>query len=84
VRSVQVLYDGPVVEAVVTRNTKAHRDASQLNDAPATGPDGYPAAVQQVVRPSRLSEIHSNSVIDVWGERQGDRIVASVIDYTGY
>jgi hypothetical protein len=40
--------------------------------------------VQQVVRPSRLSEIHSNSVIDVSGERQGDRIVASVIDYTGY
>jgi hypothetical protein len=84
VRTVHVISDGPVVEVVITHNTKIYRDVTELNNAPVTGKDGLAAPVQQVVRPSTQGEMGSNSVVDVWGERQGDRIVASVLDYTSY
>jgi hypothetical protein len=84
VRTVHVLSDGPVVEVVITHNTKIYRDITELNSAPVTGKDGLAAPVQQVVRTGTQAEMSSNSVVDVWGERQGDRIVASVLDYTSY
>jgi hypothetical protein len=70
-------YDGPVVEVVVTNNTKIYRDDTFQNE-----PD-LPSAskIQQKVVPGSLDEISQTSMIDAWGKKTGDRLVANVLLY---
>ncbi len=72
-------YIGPLVEVVVSPQTKVYRDATpqQFNGPPPAGQN-----IQQVVAPGLLDEIGQPSIIMVWGQKTGDRIVADVLVYT--
>ena len=72
-----VSYDGSLVEMVSTHDTRIYRDdtAKLLKDDLPSGP------VQQVLKPGSLDEIGQNDVVSAWGEKRGDRLVASVIIY---
>jgi hypothetical protein len=71
-------HDGPVVEVVVTSQTKIYKDvtAKQFNGPP---PEGQ--KVQQVLELGSLEEIGQGSMITVWGRKTGDRFIADVLVY---
>jgi hypothetical protein len=71
-------YDGPVVEVVVTNNTKIYWDDTfqNLKDLPSNG-----TKIQQKVVPGSLDEIGQNSFVNAWGKKTGDRLVADVLLY---
>jgi hypothetical protein len=72
----RIAYDGPVIEIVVTHDTAVYRDVTEI--------DRHSEArqIQQVIKPGQLDEIGANAALQVWGERQGDRLVARVIVYS--
>ncbi len=47
------------------------------------GPDALPSdgKVQQKVAPGSLDELSKNSIISAWGERRGDRVIATILLY---
>jgi hypothetical protein len=71
-------YDGPVVEVVVTNDTKVYRDDTQLdsNNLPSNG-----TKFQQKVVPGNLDEIGQDSLINAWGRKTGNRLIADVLVY---
>jgi hypothetical protein len=71
-------YDGPVVEVVVTTNTKIFSDVTaQINqNRPRNG-----TPIQQKVVPGNLDEIDHNTIIIAWGKKTGDRYIADVLLY---
>ena len=71
-------YDGPVIEVVVTHDTQVWRDETDFMKA---GSDGK---VQQVVKPGTVEDIASNAIVNVWGQRSGDRIVADTLVYQNH
>jgi hypothetical protein len=70
-------FDGPAVEVVPRHDTEIYRDdtAAQLGGVPPTG------SVHQALRPGSIDEIDRNDVVSAWGERHGDRLIATVIVY---
>jgi hypothetical protein len=68
-------YNGPVVEVVATHDTRIYCDVTDLELAFTSG-SGH-----QVVEPGSLDQIGKNKTVVVWGERRGDRLIASVILY---
>jgi len=72
-------HDGPVVEIVVTSQTKVYVDLTmkQFNGPP---PEGQ--KIQQVVAPGSADEIGQASLITVWGKKTGDRFIAEVLVYS--
>ena len=79
---VTLSHDGPVVEVVVTAQTKIYKDttARQYNGRlPDQG------EIQMVVEPGTMDEIGasgSTTMITVWGRKTGDRYIADVLVYT--
>lgn len=71
-----IAYDGPIVEVVVTRDTILYRNVTNF-DGPVVGDK-----IQEVVAPGKLDDIGAQALVEVWGERQGDRLVARVILYS--
>ena len=72
----RIAYDGPVLEVVVTHDTMIYRDATEIDRYAGTN------QIQQVVKPGQLDEISVNAALQVWGERQGDRLIARVLVYS--
>jgi hypothetical protein len=72
-------YDGPMVEVVVAHDTSIYQDVTmkQFNGPPPAG-----QKMQQVVEPGSIDDIGENSVIVVWGERRGDRVLATTLVYS--
>jgi hypothetical protein len=68
-------YDGPVVEVVVNHDTEIFKDVTDFGLFDAEGP------VQQVVEPGSVDEIQKNTIVTVWGEKQGDRVIAKTLVY---
>ncbi len=71
----EVGYDGPVIAVVVTHDTAIYRDVTPIGS-------GQPASsgwIQQVVQQGSLDEIDQQVLLQVWGKRQGDRIVAQLL-----
>ena len=70
--------DGPAVEVVITHGTTIYRDATlkQSGTPPQNG------KLQQVLELGVADEIGENSMIQAWGERSGDRLVATVLVYS--
>jgi hypothetical protein len=68
-------YDGPLVEVVTTPNTKIYKDVTDLNNVPSH------TKVQQKVVPGSLDEISQTSLINAWGKKTGDRLVADLLLY---
>ncbi len=71
-------FDGPLVEIILTHDTTVYQDVTmkQFNGPPAG------QKMQQVVEPGSIDDIGENSVIVVWGERRGDRVVATTLVYS--
>jgi hypothetical protein len=72
-------FDGPVVEVVVTKDTKVWRDTTDMEGGGAPGPSGGEA--QQTVAPGDLNDLMPNWLITAWGVRHGDRLVATDLLY---
>lgn len=66
----------PIMEIVVTRDTLLYKDVTDLSQAYESG------VAQQVVAPGSVEDLDQGCSIVVWGEQQGDRIVAEVLQYT--
>ncbi len=73
-------YDGPVVEVVINHETKVYQDITDFTP-PDQAANGGTITMQQVVKPGSLDDIGSNSMISVWGDKQGDRYIAKVITF---
>lgn len=72
--------DGPKVEVVVTKDTKIYRDATDPGAPPSDA--NATISVQQVVVPGSLDDLKSDTMVMVWGRKNGDRIIAEVISYS--
>jgi hypothetical protein len=72
--------DGPKVEVVVTKETKIYRDATDMGEPSTSG--NQTIIVQQVVEPGTLDDLKSQTMLMVWGRKNGDRIIADVISYS--
>jgi hypothetical protein len=72
-------HSGPIVEVVVSPQTKVYRDVTmqQFNGPPPAG-----QKIQQVVEPGSQDEVGQYSTITAWGKKTGDRIIADVLVYT--
>jgi hypothetical protein len=70
-------YDGPVVEVVVTSNTKIYRDDTFQDETNL--PSG--SKIQQKIVPGILEEIGQTSMINAWGKQTGNRLVANLLLY---
>lgn len=69
---------GPDVEVVVTANTSIYRDVTDFGSTNQT--ESGEQTIQQVVRQvDTLAEIGENNELEVWGEKRGDRIVATAL-----
>lgn len=69
--------NGPQVEVVFTNNTIIYRDATEY-PTPFTGEK---VVVQQEVEKVTLDDLVSDTMLMVWGRKNGDRIIADVILY---
>jgi hypothetical protein len=81
--STNVDFSGPVLEVVVTRDTKIYHDQTEM-PSPNSATSGD-LTVQQVVQPvdslADFGERNKVVEIQVWGTRRGDRVVAEVFVY---
>ena len=76
--TVQANYNGPVVQVVITHDTKIYRDVTEVDPQTAAKNGGN---VQQVLAPGSLDDIGKNVGVQVWGIKQGDRVTANIIVY---
>jgi hypothetical protein len=72
--------DGPEIEVVITHDTQVYLD---VTDFTMEGPveSGEREIVQAVRRVETADEIGENMELQVWGERSGDRIIATIVVY---
>jgi len=71
---------GPKFEVVVTAETLIYHDTTQ---PPARRPSGDdPRVIQQTVEEGTLDDLHTESMVMVWGGRSGDRVIAEVLVYS--
>lgn len=77
-RSVVPSTDGPELEIVIGPDTVLYRDVTDFSaDAPTESGE---REVQQVVRPAGSADaIEPQMEMQVWGERRGDRVIATVV-----
>ena len=69
-------YDGPVVEVVVNHNTTIYKDATDFFNASSAN-----TSIQQELKPGSVDDLKDNMVLSIWGQKQGDRIVADTLVY---
>ena len=70
--------DGPELEVVLTRGTSLYRDVTDI--AGQMPDESGEVTIMQEVRPvTDSSEIEEQMEVQVWGERRGDRIVATFV-----
>jgi hypothetical protein len=69
---------GPKVEVVVTNETIIYRETTGF-DKPTPGET---TTVQQTVEETSLDDLNSQSMVTVWGRKNGDRIIADVLFYS--
>ena len=73
---------GGMVKVVITHETKFLHDIRpnpNLCQQKALGPEDW--IVQQVVGPGDVSALTNRSGLEVWGQRNGNRVVAETIVY---
>lgn len=72
--------DGPQLEVVLTPDTIIYRDVTDLTLQPGQE-SGERELVQAVRQVDSTEGITGNLELEIWGERRGDRIVATVLVY---
>jgi hypothetical protein len=72
--------DGPEIEVVITHDTLVYLDVTDftVNEPVESGEREIVQAVRQV---ETADEIGENMEMQVWGERSGDRVIASIVVY---
>jgi hypothetical protein len=83
VPTVEASYTGPVVQVVITHDTKMYKDVTPLDPKNLSQSSGT-VDVQQVLASGSLADIGKNTGVQVWGNQQGDRVVADVLVYRGF
>jgi hypothetical protein len=68
---------GPRVEVIVTVETAVYRETTEFG-RPVPGED---YSIQQTVEESKLDDMNSQTMITVWGRKNGERIIAEVLVY---
>lgn len=69
---------GPDVEVVVTADTLIYRDVTDFGATNRT--ESGEQTIQQMVRQvDSIEDIGENNELEVWGEKRGDRIVATAL-----
>ena len=68
---------GPKVEVVITGETTVYRETTQFTRPVA----GENFSIQQTVEEDALDYLDSQSMITVWGRKNGDRVIADVFLY---
>jgi hypothetical protein len=72
--------DGPQLEVVLTPDTLIYRDVTDLS-IPPEQESGEREIVQQVRLVGSADDVTGNLELEIWGDRRGDRIVATVLVY---
>jgi hypothetical protein len=72
--------DGPEIEVVITHDTMVYLDVTDFSiDGPIESGE---REIVQAVRPvATAGEIGENTELQVWGERSGDRVIATIVVY---
>ncbi len=76
--------DGPILEIVTNRDTIIFKDVTStgyISYSSEDPPPELPEKIQREVEPGTLDEIGNGSMVTIWGERRGDRIIADVVVY---
>ena len=76
--------EGPITEIVTNRDTIIYKDVTPTGYVQVSSedtPPELPEKIQMKVEPGTLDEIGPGSMVTIWGERRGDRIIASFILY---
>ena len=68
---------GPKVEVIVTVQTVVYRETTEFGP-PVAGENFF---IQQTVEEDTLDNLNSQSMVTVWGRRNGDRVIAEVLLY---
>ena len=75
--------DGLVTEVVITHDTKIYKDITQfggyLKMEEGSEMPEMPDKIEQKIEPGTADEIGTNATVTVWGERRGDRVIATFI-----
>ncbi len=71
-----IAFDGPIIEVVITHDTRLYRNVTDFNTAPVDG------KIQEVVKPGIIDELGDKALVEVWGIREGDRLVARTLLYS--
>ena len=77
--------DGPEIEVVLTHDTVVYRDVTDFSlegaASNAVAESGEREIVQAVRQVETGDEIGENMELQVWGERSGDRVIATIVVY---
>ena len=68
-------FDGPVIEVVITHDTKVYQDVTFQRYSAICG------EIQQMVAPGNLDDIVGGTTFLVWGEQNDDRVLATNLVY---
>lgn len=68
---------GPKVEVIVTVGTIVYRETTEFSNPVA----GQEFSIQQTVAESTLDDLNAQTMVTVWGRRNGDRVIADVLLY---
>ena len=68
---------GPKVEVVINNETRIYIETTQPLSVPPTS--GETQVLQQTVDEGSLDDLTSQSFVNVWGRKSGDRIIAEVV-----
>jgi hypothetical protein len=66
---------GPTVEVIVTVETIVYRETTEFSNLVA----GQEFSIQQTVEESTLDDLNSQTMVTVWGRRNGDRVIADIL-----
>jgi hypothetical protein len=72
-------HSGPEVEVVVNQDTVFYEDITEVNFASQEGESKEQTIQQEVRQVDPPSDLAQGASLLVWGERRGDRIVATVV-----
>ncbi len=74
---------GQVAEVVVSQSTVIYRDTT-MNSVPKPQPGSSTSiGVQQTLELTDISSISDSSLVQVWGQKRGDRLIADTIVVMG-
>jgi hypothetical protein len=75
---------GPSTEVVITKETKVYRDVSMKDiPKPSANSGSQEVKIQQKVEPATLAEATTDSFVQVWGQKRGERLIADVVVIMG-